>query len=156
MARFEDAVDSLLLAGCVTLGDLGALVRMAGAVTGAPLLRALIEDRADDRTESPLERRFLDLLIAAGLPLPEAQVDVVDAGVLVTRVDFGCRRPKIAMELDGRRVHLTPAGFEADRAKRNHLQLLGWRLLVFTDRHVRTRGTWVAGQVARVLGRGSG
>jgi very-short-patch-repair endonuclease len=39
-----------------------------------------------------------------------------------------------AVELDGEGTHLDRVAFQADRTKRNRLQLLGWRVLAFTWR----------------------
>jgi len=95
----------------------GQLDRRAGA-TRAP--------------ESPLERRFLSLLRAAGLPEPQPQVDIFDGDELVMRADFGFRDFRLGYELDSVQHHLNTAAFQADRRKRNRARRLGWLIPEYT------------------------
>ena len=63
-------------------------------------------------TRSELERRFLDLCRAAGLPLPA--VNVVVAGL---EVDAVWPSERLVAELDGHAFHHTRTAFERDRIR---------------------------------------
>jgi hypothetical protein len=56
---------------------------------------------ADGRAESPLETRGRLAFLAAGLPLPELQVDLYGPHGFVGRVDAWFDEPGIAVEFDG-------------------------------------------------------
>jgi chorismate mutase len=64
------------------------------------------------RTDSPLERQFLKIARAAGLPSPQTQ-----AHVNGHRVDFFWPELKLVVETDGLRYHRTPAQQAADRRR---------------------------------------
>ena len=74
-------------------------------VAGAVPLRSVLEGYKHAAPESPLERRFLRLLRAAGLPEPEVQYPIRDGERLVARVDFAYPEIRLAMEVDGYRWH---------------------------------------------------
>ena len=79
---------------------------------------------------SGLEADFLAMLVAAGMPLPEGQVDLGGEDGWVGRVDFYYRDLKLVIEVDGDAWHtayldkisderrdasLRAAGFEVER-----------------------------------------
>jgi hypothetical protein len=118
---------------------------------GCGALREVLDDYYGDKSEGGLERRFVELIRAAGLPMPEQQVRVDDDHGLVMWADFGYRAEKIAIETDSIEFHLTDKAFELDRIKRNRLRLAGWLLLEFTSRRLRRRPTAVCEEVATAL-----
>jgi predicted transcriptional regulator of viral defense system len=63
---------------------------------------------ADGRAESPLETRGRLAFLAAGLPLPELQVDLHGPRGFVGRVDAWFDEPGIAVEFDGRVKYTDP------------------------------------------------
>ena len=134
---------------CSTL--LGALSRRGRNGLG-PARALLLERYGDDVPDSVLERAFLALVRGAGLPEPAAQVELADAAGFIARVDFAYPAVTVAIELDSRRHHLHADAFEADRAKRNRLQLLGWQVLSYTWEQVIRSG---AERSSRQLTRGS-
>lgn len=70
-------------------------------VRGVRRLRAALR-LADGGAESPRETRLRLLLIGAGLPTPETQIEFFDDyGDVVIRVDMGWRTWKVAVEYDG-------------------------------------------------------
>ena len=71
---------------------------------GLPALRGLLDRRTFGLTESELERRFLPIARAAGLPPPLAQ-----EWVNGFRVDFFWPELGLVVETDGLRYHRTPA-----------------------------------------------
>jgi hypothetical protein len=118
---------------------------------GCGPLRAVLDEHYGDQTESNLERRFLRLLRAANLPVPDEQVEVYDDDGFVMRLDFAYQAHEIAIELDSVQHHLTADAFQLDRRKRNRLRLAGWLLLEFTSDDVRRRPTLVCESVAGAL-----
>lgn len=82
---------------------------------------------------SPLERRFVDLVEAAGLPAPRLQFEIEHQGRLIARVDFAYPHKKIAIEIDGYRWHSGRRRWELDGARQNELELLGWTVLRFSS-----------------------
>ncbi|WP_195210357.1 type IV toxin-antitoxin system AbiEi family antitoxin domain-containing protein [Actinomarinicola tropica] len=97
---------------------------------------ALRERQRLGPTESWLERRFLELLEGAGLPLPTVQRRVRHRGNSVARVDMSYDPLDLVIELDGHASHSTRAQRDRDERRRNRLVLAGLRLLVFTYDHV--------------------
>ncbi|MBN1527772.1 MAG: type IV toxin-antitoxin system AbiEi family antitoxin domain-containing protein [Thermoleophilaceae bacterium] len=111
--------------------DLGALEAVAarrrgkrGATAFALLLGTAIEP---DLTRSELERRFLELCRAAGLPRPS-----INAVVEGTEVDFHWAESGLVVEVDGFENHRTRAAFERDRERDMRLQLAGYRVVRLT------------------------
>jgi very-short-patch-repair endonuclease len=49
-------------------------------------------------------------------------------------LDIGFPDIKVAVEIDGREFHSSPADFETDRWRQNDLVNAGWRVLRFTAR----------------------
>lgn len=109
---------------------------------GVAALRALTEEKA--LTQSELERRMRALCRRSGLPQPVTQLEVVLAPDEIARVDFAWPEHRLIAETDGREGHLTPAAFEADRARDAALTALGWRVVRFTWRQVCARRHVVA------------
>lgn len=86
-----------------------------------------------------LERRYLELVIAAGLPRPTTQeVLARTADRRLVRVD--CRFPgtPVVVELLGHRWHRTETQMTRDADRMNALMLEGLRALQFTYRQVTT------------------
>ena len=67
-------------------------------------------------------------------------------------VDFFWPKPRLIVETDGRRTHLTPAAHERDRARDARFVALGYRVLRFTDLQVRFDEVTVADRLRTVLG----
>lgn len=110
-----------------------AVLARANGRGGAAALRRRVQDLADEPapTRSELERRFLELVRCAGLPLP-----VVNGLVCGYEVDFHWPRQRLVVETDGRWVHGTQVAFERDRRRDLDLELAGWRVLRLTWRQV--------------------
>jgi hypothetical protein len=122
--RLEAAIDSAVRAGLTApivlerrLGQLRGRGRW-----GARRLDALLIDSGG---ESLLERRFLRLVRAAGLPRPETQVVQRREGRHVARVDFLFPQHRIVVEVSGRLGHSTPTERSRDAQRRNELQDIG-------------------------------
>lgn len=84
-----------------------------------------------EKTRSHLERAFLLLVRAAGLPRPEVNVRVGRY-----EVDFLWRDVRVIVEVDGWSHHSNRSSFEADRRRDRDLRLRGYTVLRFTYREV--------------------
>lgn len=119
---------------------------------GAAVLRRLVEVRATRGvTESPLEARALTLLREAGLPIPMLQYVVEEQGRFVARLDLAYPEKRVALEIDGFRFHDTRESFDAERARGNELQAIGWKVLRITSQHLEQSPEEVAEWVRRAL-----
>jgi very-short-patch-repair endonuclease len=84
------------------------------------------------RTDSALAEAFLALIRSTDLTEPETEQWITLATGDTFRVDFVWRAERLIVETDGRRTHLTPLAFQADRTRDQLLSAAGWRILRFT------------------------
>ncbi len=99
---------------------------------GRALLRSLVDaGDAPHDTRSGYERKLLDLLKQAELPLPVTNVRV--AGMLV---DAFWPEFKLVVEFDGWRYHGRRDGFEADRVRDQRLTAVGHQVMRVTARQI--------------------
>lgn len=75
--------------------------------------------------------QVLDLLLAAGLPEPEAEFRVVIDGRQY-RIDLAYPKPKVAIECLGKIGHLNESAFEEDPVRNNDFAIDGWLQLQVT------------------------
>jgi very-short-patch-repair endonuclease len=99
---------------------------------GLAALKALIDQQTFRLTDSELERRFLRLVTAAGLPIPLTQQSV--SGF---RVDFFWPGLNLVVETDGLRYHRTPQQQSRDRARDQAHTAAGVTQLRFSHHQVR-------------------
>jgi very-short-patch-repair endonuclease len=101
------------------------------------LLRAIEGHEVTRGGQSWLEREFLRLVTAAGLPKPATQqVLGRRAPHTMIRVDFRFPGTRLVVETMGYRFHRTPSQASIDAARVNRLLLDGWTVLQFTYRQV--------------------
>ena len=143
---FCDLASTLTLAELVAVGDhlvrrgAGTLTvdELAAAVAGYPGRRGLVKlrralDLLDEGSESPKESELRVVIIEAGLPRPECNASVFDAGGrFVARVDLSYAHLKIAIEYEGDH-HRDKSRWRADLARRRRLEALGWVYLSVTQ-----------------------
>jgi very-short-patch-repair endonuclease len=98
-----------------------------------------------------LERRFLQLMRAAGLPRPSTQVVFRSDQRTVARVDFLYRELAIVVEVTGRRGHSSPSERARDAQRRNELQDMGVRVFEYTWEDVTRRAPYVTGSMRERL-----
>ena len=110
------------------------------------LRRALALYRDDEFSRSELEKAFLALCDANGIPRP-----LVNHIVEGKEVDFLWPDQRLVVETDGRETHFTIAAYEGDRARDAFLLTLGYNVLRCTERQVRSDGATVASRLAAVL-----
>jgi very-short-patch-repair endonuclease len=100
---------------------------------GTASLRRLLNELSDTQApvSSELERRFLETMVAAGLPRP-----VVNAHIGALQVDFHWPTFRLVVETDGRATHGHAIAFNRDRDRDLYLQERGWRVLRLSWRQV--------------------
>jgi hypothetical protein len=119
---------------------------------GIPKLIAVIEGVEITRGgHSWLERRYLELCSAAGLPRPVTQQVLTRTKHRLVRVD--CRFPgtRVVVELLGYRWHRTRDQLAQDAERMNALVLDGFAPMQFTYDQVTIDTEWVIAQTRRAL-----
>lgn len=132
--RLEAAIDSAVRLRRTSVPTLSRrMSEMSGrGRAGIRVLRTLVLDSGG---ESYLERAFLRLVRAAGLPRPTPQVVHRSRDGKVMRVDFEFHDGLI-VEVSGRRGHSSDRDRQRDARRRNDLQSSGWVVLEFTTADV--------------------
>jgi very-short-patch-repair endonuclease len=100
---------------------------------------------------SVLERRMLDLLRRAGLPVPEIRYRVRVLSGRVYELDFAYVDRDLGIELDGHGSHATRRERAADNVRANALGDVGWKLRRFTYEQVVHESASVAAGVRSAL-----
>ena len=142
------AVDLFLHAELVSLDELRSHVAGHPGAWGIGRLRRVV-DLAEPKSESAMESRLRLVIVMAGLPKPEVQIDVRDdRGHFLGRPDLLYPRHRLAIEYDG--------GTHRDRMvednrRQNGLVGAGYRLLRFTAADVYGAPDTVAMQVRHSL-----
>jgi Transcriptional regulator, AbiEi antitoxin/Protein of unknown function (DUF559) len=152
-AKLERAINEADRIGLVDPETLGARLEDYPSRPGVGRMRAVLGRRVFLLTDSELERRFLPLAAAAGLPVPRTQEHVNGF-----RVDFYWPDLQLVVETDGLRYHRTPAQQTRDRVRdQAHLsagvvplRFTHWQVR-YEPEHVRT----TLSSVAERLGMGS-
>jgi predicted transcriptional regulator of viral defense system len=116
---------------------------------GSARLRAALErhDPRLARTKSRLERKFLALCKAAGIPLPE-----VNAKLGLQTVDAVWWKEKLAVELDGGRGHASRARMVRDRRRDLHLRAHGFMVIRYSEYQLDNEPELVIADLKRALG----
>ncbi len=129
--RIEAAIDSAIR---LQLSSPEVLSRRLSALRGSGRwgCRLVEEMIADSGGHTHLERRFLELVRAAGLPRPRTQVVFRVDGRHVARVDFLFDEFGVVVEVSGQKGHASPAERARDAQRRNELQDLGLRVFEYT------------------------
>jgi very-short-patch-repair endonuclease len=109
-----------------------ALDGVVGRRPGAAFLRSTLDRRTFTVTDSELERAFLPLARAAGLPPPETQQRVNGF-----KVDFYWPDLGLVVETDGLTYHRTPSQQAADRLRDQTHTAAGLTPLRFTRAQVK-------------------
>ncbi len=153
--RLEEALDGAIRDGHVQLDALTARhreLRRSGRNGVGPLARLLDDEEARAAApQSVLERRFLRLLTAAGLPRPETQVRVPRADGRAAFLDVAYPAVRLGIELDGHAWHATACQRANDHERQNLVVLANWTILRFTYDDVAHRRDYVASVVRRAL-----
>jgi hypothetical protein len=130
--------------------DLGAveavLTRNRGHRGAGRLRRAIASHRPSPFTRSGLERRFLALALAAGLPRPSMNFNAHGF-----ELDAYWPELRFAVELDSFRTHGTRGAFGRDRLRQEDLKLVGIEMTRVTDDRIEREPQRVIERVSRLL-----
>lgn len=120
---------------------------------GVGALRGVLDESYGATVPGSRFNRLVErLVLAAGLPQPAVEHEVrAPDGRLIGRIDLAYPEQLIAIELDGKRDHLTSAAFEKDRRRQNELELLGWVVLRYTWRQYHDSPTRLVSEIATAL-----
>jgi very-short-patch-repair endonuclease len=145
--RFDELVDAVILDGRTDWPRLAAAfrrVRRRGRLGSAQLGRVLEERRGEEAVPlSQWSRKFVRALRDAGLPKPQMEWRVEQAGHLLAQVDLAYPDRRYAIELDSLAYHLHPKAFEDDRRRDADLAGAGWLVRRFTWKQFDRRFSWV-------------
>jgi hypothetical protein len=127
--------DALVRRRAFSTGELVEACRAADDRHAASALRAAELVRAG--VDSPMETRLRLLIVLAGLPEPEVNVEVRDGnGLVVRRFDLAYRHLRLIVEYDGRQHAEDPDQFSSDIRRREQLDDWGWRIVVVTAKGI--------------------
>lgn len=145
--RLPDSVaiaDMALRADLLTIAELGEAVRRLRRHRNVARVRRMVELVAPE-AESPMESRLRILLLEAGLPPPEVQVNLYAAdGEWLARADLFYRDAALIIEYDGETHQHTVA---EDNRRQNRVVNAGYTLLRFTASDLRGNPHGVVAQV---------
>ncbi len=143
----ETAVAKADSKNIVRVAQVRAAAEKHSRLPGAKLVRVTLDRRTFRVTQSELEKEFLRLVVAAGLPLPETQIVKGTA-----RVDFIWAELGLVVEVDGLQFHRTPAQQNED-ARRDHAhQLAGRTPMRFSHAQVFFEPGYVVETVTEMIG----
>lgn len=128
--------------------SLDAVLERSSGRRGMRMLRRVLARLPDEPppVASELERIFLALVLAAGLPTPE-----VNAPIGILQADFQWPAFKVAVETDGQATHGHAIAFHRDRDRDLYLQARGWRVIRLSWRQVVDEPQRVASVLRRWL-----
>ena len=124
--RFNESLLHRRIVALRTRGRHG-IPRLIEAIEGVETVRG---------GHSWLEREYLRLVAAAGLPRPDPQQVLARAGGRVVRVDFRFPGTPVVVEVLGYRYHRTPDQLRRDAERMNALVAAGLRPYQFAYEHV--------------------
>ena len=118
------------------------------------VVRSVLADRLPgyDPGDSDLETRVLRTIVGFGLP-PPVQQDRVRIGRKTYKLDLAYPDLLSGFDIDSWRYHGQRSPFTDDRTRRNVLELAGWKIYQFTDRHSDTHIRHVVKSVLGVFAR---
>jgi very-short-patch-repair endonuclease len=145
--ELEQAMAEAQARRLVRRSDLLALLARNPRRPGIAALRTLLDpDHSPSLTRSEAEERFLALVKAAELPMPEVNVRIGRH-----EVDFLWRDRALIVEVDGFRFHSSRAAFERDRRRDAELAGHGFRVLRVTRRQIVDRPEASIARIATAL-----
>lgn len=137
-------VDALMNATGVDVADVERVVDGHPGVRGLAALRRTLA-LADGGAESPQETLTRLILVRAGLPCPQTQVEVVDEhGQLLARLDLAWPELRVAVEYDGAQHWTDPRQRRRDIDRLAALDDHGWIVIRVSSDMLRTPAAVVA------------
>lgn len=144
----EAAINNADKLGLVSAARLPNLLDAVPQRPGLGAIRALIGEHEFRGTDSDLERRFLALVRAEQLPVPET--GKVVAGY---KTDFYWPRLGLVVETDGLRYHRTASAQARDRRRDQAHTANGLTTLRFTNAQIRNEADHVRSTLRKVVER---
>lgn len=143
----SQALDHAHRLGLLDLIAIDELISRSKGFRGVARLRTALEvHRPAVFTRSGLERRFLELVRRAGLPLPSMNIYVEGH-----ELDAYWPDERFAVELDTYDYHGTPSAFEADRIRQENLKLAGIEMVRITGTRLEREPRIVMKRLHRLL-----
>ncbi len=135
------------------IADLGEVRSDVAGHRGCRRVRGGIDNHipALAKTLSPLEDRFILFCEGHGLPIPEP--NGVIAGY---HVDAVFRESRLAVELDGRETHGTPAAVVLDRRRELAIRGAGFKIVRYGDEQLESNSAATAADLRAALRSGPG
>jgi len=144
--QVEQAINNADRLDLVDIEALRAIIAALPPRPGMACMRRLLG--LDALTDTGLERKFLAIVRAANLPIPETQ-----AMVSGYRVDFYWPALGLVVEADGWRHHRTPGEQRTDRRRDQAHLTSGLTTLRFSEDQIRFRPAEVRRPLAAVIAR---
>ncbi|KJV00454.1 DUF559 domain-containing protein [Rhodococcoides fascians] len=144
-------LDALCRATGVGTHEIGRLAEDHRGARGIVQLREVL-GVVDPGAESPQETRTRLALLAAGLPRPQTQIEVIGPdGKVFARIDIGWAQWKVAVEYDGEQHWADEKQRAWDIERQFLLEALGWVVIRVSARQLRTDPWGVAARVRYTL-----
>jgi hypothetical protein len=144
-------IDALMNATGVNVTDIAAVAALHPGVRGQAQLRRTLTF-VDGGAESPCESTTRLVLMQAGFPRPETQIEVSDQyGVVFARIDMGWRDYLVGVEFDGAQHWTDPKRRTWDIDRLARLQDLGWVIIRVSSGLLRYRRRVYLERVASAL-----
>jgi hypothetical protein len=121
-------LDAALRSGTCNRQDLHMVAVEQFGRRGIVHTRQLIP-HASAAAESPMESEARLVMMDHGLPKPELQFEITDLDGRRWRADFAWPDQKLVVEYEGFDFHSSPDDLRRDRAKRNALSDMNWRVM---------------------------
>ena len=138
----------------VTPGELADALARYPSRSGLRRARAAVP-MLRERSESPRESVLRVIIVLAGLPEPECNVNVFDeVGRLLARGDLAYPAYKLLIEYQGDHHRTDRAQWRSDIRRTGRLEDHGWQVLQFTDDDLRDPAALVARIALRLRARG--
>lgn len=154
--RTNGVIDALIRSDRLTLDDLVHVLARHSRKgrDGCGRLREVLDERVGETgvPRSDWSRHVARLLVDHGLPKPQFEYPVVDAGGrVIAEVDLAYPEERVAIELESVRWHLNRESFERDPERRNRVVNRGWVPLAFTYRQYYERPLMLVSTVRDAL-----
>jgi hypothetical protein len=141
--KLERAANNALAMHLVTVPTLRRTLEVM-AKRGRPgtrAFRALVDTLGSmgGHPESGLEADLIEIVLEAGFPMPELQVDMSDDQGFIARVDALWRPQRVVGEADSDRFHTAPLDVAADKRRDERLSALGYTVVRCKEAAIRRR-----------------
>lgn len=131
--------------------DVELLVERHRGARGLVQLRRVLL-LADAGAESPWESKTRLVIIGAGLPRPQTQIEVLNEwGAVIARIDMGWEEFKVGVEFDGAQHWTDPAQRTRDIDRLAELEARGWTIVRVSADLLRYRPDVVVSRVRNAL-----